>query len=204
MLLWQPRGLVPLSAPLCSERGVRTNIIHLRKQKQNVLLLRYEKICVLYVCTGEVNQSTVVAATIQMSTVYLYSGTVEPEVLPLLECIYTSLLNVFKHEGMSGDRGPGLLLVSYDIICRYVSSCVTAASHSASFIFYFRFCHLVAASIHTTSIKRSSPTTGERGTAKVKTHPSTPPPCASEEGPTLVSAGLIIAAPPSCRPLSLS
>ena len=63
MLAWgcacsNPWGGLPLSPPPCSERGVRTNIIQLRKQnaKRNIIEVR-ENMC--FACTGEVNQSAV-------------------------------------------------------------------------------------------------------------------------------------------------
>ena len=53
LLLEQPRGPVPLSAPPCSQRGVRNNMIQLRKQntKRIIIEARENK---GFVCTEEV------------------------------------------------------------------------------------------------------------------------------------------------------
>ena len=53
LLLEQPRGPVPLSAPPCSEGGVRNNMIQLRKQntKRIIIEARENK---GFVCTEEV------------------------------------------------------------------------------------------------------------------------------------------------------
>ena len=47
LLLEQPRGAAPLSAPPCSERAVRNNMIQLRKQNKRIII--DEKIRVMYI-----------------------------------------------------------------------------------------------------------------------------------------------------------